>query len=112
MEGSRDASLFVPLDIAKLHAATHRFLSRERDDVMEQLLVIFVSILVFGLRPLIIPQLNQPPFNMTDLYKNFSHLFVGGLFGAWCVKRVRLWLWLAVGLSLWELVMFLIQKYV
>lgn len=44
-----------------------------------------------------------------DLFKDFSHLFVGGLFGAGFVGR-RHCLWLAIALTVLEVVAFKIHK--
>lgn len=46
-----------------------------------------------------------------DSFKDFAHIFVGGLFGAWLVDRSdRHWLWLAVGLSVWEVICAVAQR--
>lgn len=41
-------------------------------------------------------------------FKAFAHIWVGGLFGAYFVKRDEHYLELAVGISVLELIMFLI----
>jgi hypothetical protein len=55
------------------------------------------------------PRLDLP--TAQGSYEAFAHLFVGGLFGAWVVKRTKLlWLVLAVSVSILELVLFIVQK--
>jgi hypothetical protein len=60
-------------------------------------------------RLLIVPRLDLP--TAEGSYEAFAHLFVGGLFGAWMVKRTEwLWLSLAIAASILELVIFIVQK--
>lgn len=72
-------------------------------------LLMLVTAAIALLRFEITPRLDLP--TATGSYEAFAHLFVGGLIGAWLVKRTE-WLWLemAVAVSLLELVMFLVQK--
>ena len=60
----------------------------------------------------IVPRLNLP--TAEGSYEAISHLFVGGLIGAAFatgVKTSRWWYWsLAIGVSLVELVCFIVQK--
>lgn len=69
---------------------------------------ILSAVLVVVGRLLIVPRLDLP--TAEGCYESFAHLYVGGLFGyAIGVKR---WPWalMAIGLSLFELVCFLVQK--
>lgn len=67
--------------------------------------------LAFGvMRFFITPRLDLP--TMTGCYEAFVHLFVGGLIGAYIVKRNSVWLVLAVCITILEVVMFLVQKVV
>ena len=60
----------------------------------------------------IVPRLNLP--TAEGSYEAIAHLFVGGLIGAafaTSVKASRWWYWsLAIGISLVELVCFIVQK--
>jgi hypothetical protein len=78
---------------------------------MSNILIVLFSILTVIGRCLITPRLILP--TAEGGYESFAHLFVGGLFGAWIVKWDWRWWpgWIAVGLSLFELVMFMIQKH-
>ena len=76
---------------------------------MTNIVLILVTALIGALRFVIVHRLDLP--TAEGSYEALSHLFVGGLFGAWFVRRDKwLWLILAVSVSLLELVMFLIQK--
>lgn len=74
---------------------------------MKVLIVLLAMILGIG-RLFITPRLNLPTAEGT--YEAFAHLFVGGLIGACAAKPSRFYAALIVGLSLIELLAFLIQK--
>ncbi len=76
---------------------------------MKNFILLLTTLLIAGLRFVIEPRLNLP--TSEGSYEAFAHLFVGGLIGAWLVKRSE-WKWLAmaIGVSLVELVMFILQK--
>jgi len=71
--------------------------------------LLLVTVAIGVARFLITPRLDLPTAGGS--YEAFAHLFVGGLFGAWVVKRSQWpWLVMAIAVSLLELVMFLVQK--
>jgi hypothetical protein len=82
-------------------------------------LTIVLSALVVLGRFVIEPRLDLP--TLEGSYEAFSHLYVGGLFGFWWARRGHIServyadglraLILAVGLSLFELAMFIYQKF-
>lgn len=79
------------------------------------LTIVLAALVVLG-RFAIEPRLELPTREGT--YEAFAHLFVGGLFGAWlalCKTKAqckgRWCLALALGLSLFELAMFIYQKF-
>jgi hypothetical protein len=76
---------------------------------MKTIIIYAISISIGIGRFFITPRLNLP--TVEGSYEAFSHLFVGGLFGAWLAKRTE-WRWLvaALALSVFELAAFLIQK--
>lgn len=77
---------------------------------MTNVLLIIVTLAIAIGRFYITPRLDLP--TTTGTYEAIAHLFVGGLFGAWLMDRCQwVWLCLALGVSLLELVMFLIQKF-
>jgi hypothetical protein len=92
-------------------------------DALRQL--VFPVAFVIGIaRFTITPRLNLP--TVEGSYEAFAHLFVGGLFGAWLFCKwdrspstidlnrgdrfASACFWWAIGLSLLELAMFLLQK--
>jgi hypothetical protein len=77
---------------------------------LKQLLILVSLCCLFAmLRMHITPRLNLP--TLEGSFEAFSHLFVGGLFGAWLISRDRQLLWSGIGISLFELIMFIIQKW-
>lgn len=56
------------------------------------------------------PFLSSHPLSLEGSYEAFAHLFVGGLIGAWLVKRERLYLGLVVALSIVELASALLKR--
>jgi hypothetical protein len=80
--------------------------------------ILFALFLVIG-RCFIEPRLDLPTWEGT--YETIAHLFVGGLIGVWFIRRgTRAEAfdsygfdcgWLAVFLSAYELVFFLVQKF-
>lgn len=74
-------------------------------------LLALVALVVGVLRLLITPRLDLP--TTEGCYEAFAHIFVGGLFGAWLVRRPAksLWLVLALCISTVELTAFLVQKF-
>ena len=72
-------------------------------------ILLAITVAIGLLRFTITPRLDLP--TAEGSYEAVAHLFVGGLFGAWAVKRSE-WAWLAmaVGVSLLELVLFFVQK--
>ena len=56
------------------------------------------------------PFLTSHPLSAEGSYEAFAHLFIGGLIGAWLVKRERLYLGLVVGLSIVELASALLKS--
>jgi hypothetical protein len=62
-------------------------------------LIVLVALAVGIVRPF----LTSHPLSMEGSYEAFTHLFVGGLIGAWLVTRERLYLGLVTGLSIVEL---------
>lgn len=60
-------------------------------------------------RCIITPRLDLP--TAEGSYEAFAHLFVGALFGAGITRKDAFWFGIAIGLSLFELVMFLLQKF-
>lgn len=86
---------------------------------MAVLFVIASAVVLVVGRFLITPRLDVP--TMVGCYEAFAHLFVGGLFGVWFNRKGTRaeaicpigfdCLVLAIALSLFELVMFLIQKF-
>lgn len=83
------------------------------------LVVLLMSLFVVVGRFLIEPRLDLPTSEGT--YEALAHLFVGGLIGVWFVRRGtraetidsygRDCGYLAIALSAFELVFFLVQKY-
>lgn len=80
-------------------------------------MLIFLTVLVILGRLLIEPRLDLPTFEGS--YEAFAHLFVGYLFGVAFFyykfdRRLKnnFQLWIGVILSVFELIMFLYQKYV
>ncbi len=89
-------------------------------------ILLIITILLGIGRFFITPRLNLP--TVEGLYETTAHLFVGGLFGAWFAGyklrkifpletrimfgTINDWLFMAIGLSLLELIMFLLQKFV
>jgi hypothetical protein len=71
--------------------------------------LVLLTLVVAGVRCLMAPRLDLP--TAQGSYEAFAHLFVGGLFGAWVVRRTKLlWLVLAASVSILELVLFIVQK--
>lgn len=54
------------------------------------------------------PRLNLP--TETGSYEAFVHLWVGGLVGFWWSNRDKRYLGLAAGITVFEVVMFIVQK--
>jgi hypothetical protein len=50
------------------------------------------------------------PLSPHGTYEAFAHLFVGGLFGAWMVSKLKIYLILALIMSAGELAAFLILR--
>lgn len=74
-----------------------------------EFVICLLSLAVVVGRCLITPRLDLP--TVEGSYEAFAHLFVGGLFGAWAVNRKKSILFYAVGISLFELLAFLVQKH-
>jgi hypothetical protein len=73
-------------------------------------IVLAIIAIIFGaLRLVVQPRLSIP--TVEGSYEAFVHLFVGGLIGAWLVKRDK-WIWLviAIVISLLEVIVFTVQK--
>ena len=71
-------------------------------------LVVLLAIILGVGRFLITPRLNLP--TAEGVYEAFAHLFIGALIGAAAVRRSRLYVTVVVGLTLIELVAFLVQR--
>lgn len=78
-------------------------------------IILSLTILLAALRLLITPRLDLP--TATGSYEATAHLWVGLLLGLWLGllaprRRDSAWLcfWSATALSLWELLLFTIQK--
>lgn len=87
--------------------------------------LIFISLVIIGIRIVITPRLNLPTYEGS--YEAFAHMFVGGLFGCaiktWIARKdidyydydygaedAKFYWYLAWAVSLFELFMFTIQK--
>lgn len=78
---------------------------------MQASLIVATLILAIG-RFLVAPRFDIP--TATGSYEAVVHLFVGGLLGVWLsssdVKLGRLCLWLSIVFSLFEIIIFVVQK--
>lgn len=76
---------------------------------MVMLMVVVFVTLVFGLLRFTLPV--EGKINKKDIFKNLAHLWVGGLFGAAIALQTTWELWvLAIGLTVLEVVAFLVRK--
>ncbi len=62
--------------------------------------VIATAIVLAAIRPFLAPH----PVSLQGSYEALAHLFVGGVIGAWFVTRSRWLLFIAVGLTIVEVV--------
>ena len=69
--------------------------------------LLFAIVLAFAVARFLVPAV---PIDLavTGVFKDFAHLFVGGLFGAWLATWERKYLLLAVGLTVVEVVAFVL----
>ncbi len=72
-----------------------------------QLIVVHIAV-VFGFLRFILPSTGQ--VHKEDIFKDFAHIFVGGLFGAAFVTNSAFYWYWSIGLSLLELIAFLRSK--
>jgi hypothetical protein len=68
--------------------------------------ILLAAIIIGGIRPF----LESHPVSATGSYEAISHLFLGGLIGAWLATRQRLYIWIVVALSIVELACFLAKS--
>ena len=62
--------------------------------------VIAIAIVVAVIRPFLAPH----PVSLQGSYEALAHLFVGGVFGAWFVTKLRWLLAIGIGLTIVEVV--------
>lgn len=71
-------------------------------------IVLVVVTLVFGVLRFVLPV--SGTVNKADIYKDLAHLYVGGLFGAWLAAGDTAYLLLALGLTVLEVVAFIVRR--
>lgn len=70
--------------------------------------LVIVAAILFAIARFVVPV--EGAVSQPDIFKDFAHLFVGGLFGAAWRGRDWSYLYLGLGLTVLEVVAFFIRK--